>query len=230
MTSRAGLSKTSDVTTLPAERLPAKDSQSATVHGTVALPGCMVHSDITVDALEWICRVLRCEEGASRPARDAFNGFHATLRVQTFDDIDICVKIASTALALSSLASIGFRELVVNAVEHGNLGITFDEKTDLLSSGEWQNEIERRLATKEMRDRFATVELRLLDDTYSIEIRDQGTGFDWSTYLDPESRPSAVLHGRGMSLAMEAGYTSVEYRDNGSEVAIRGDCEFEANR
>ena len=198
------------------------------VHGSIALPGCLVHSGLTVSSLEWICQVLRCENGALQPERAAFEGFHATLRVQTFDDIDICVKIASTALALSPIAVIGLRELVVNAVEHGNLEISFDEKTELLASGKWQADIERRLGTTAMRDRFATVELRLNGDSYTIEIIDQGKGFDWSAFLNPETAPAALLHGRGMSLAMEAGFSSVEYRGTGNEVAIQGVCDPDA--
>jgi hypothetical protein len=73
----------------------------------------MVHAGLSVSTLEWICHVIR-------PARSDFEGFHATLRVQTFDDIDICMKIAATALTMSPISVIGLRELVVNAVEHGN--------------------------------------------------------------------------------------------------------------
>lgn len=210
---------------IPADRLPGKSTEAAAVHGSIALPGCLVHSGLTVNSLEWICQVLRCENGAVQPGRDAFEGFHATLRVQTFDDIDICVKIASTALALSPIAVMGLRELVVNAVEHGNLEISFDEKTELLASGEWQADIERRLGMIELRDRFATVELRLAGDAYTIDIVDQGKGFDWRTYLDPETAPSALLHGRGMSLAIGAGFSSVEYRGAGNEIAIQGVCD-----
>jgi len=210
---------------IPADRLPRNSTEAATVHGSIALPGCLVHAGLSVGALEWICQVLRCEESALGPARGTFEGFHATLRVQTFDDIDICVKIASTALVLSPMAVIGLRELVVNAVEHGNLEITFDEKTELLASGEWQAEIERRLGTPAMRDRFATVELRLDGDAYTIEIVDQGKGFDWSTFLDPETAPSALLHCRGMSFAMDSGFSSVEYRGVGNKVSIQGICD-----
>ena len=213
---------------IPGDRLPGKSTEAATVNGSIALPGCLVHSGLSVSALEWICQVLRCEESALGPARGAFEGFHATLRVQTFDDIDICVKIAATALTISPIAVVGLRELVVNAVEHGNLEISFDENTELLASGEWQAEIERRLGTVEMRDRFATVELRLDDDSYTIGIIDQGKGFNSGVFLDPETAPAALLHGRGMALAMEAGFSSVEYRGAGNEVAIHGICDPDA--
>lgn len=229
MSWETGNSATARGAALPEERTSGTLSRAANVHGSVALPGCMIHSGLSVSALEWICRALRCEEDGDRPLRDAFDGFHATLRVQTFDDIDICVKIAATALALTPIAAIGLRELVVNAVEHGNLEITFDEKTELLSTGAWQVEIERRLATDGLRDRFATVELRLLNETFDIRIADQGNGFDWQSFLNSETAPTATLHGRGMSLAMEAGFNSVEYRGAGNEIFIQGNCDPAVN-
>lgn len=208
----------------PDDRLPGKSARPATVHGSIALPGCLIHSDVSVGALEWICGALRCEDGTGLPSHEVFQNFHATIRVQTFDDIDICVKIAATALALGAVATIGLREIVVNAVEHGNLGISFDEKTELLANGSWQTEIERRLRDKKLRDRFATVELRLLGNIYRIAITDQGDGFDWRTYLDPQTAPTALLHGRGISLAIRAEFASLEYRGAGNQVVLRGTC------
>ena len=105
----------------PRDRLLGKSTAAAMVHGSIALPGCLVHAGLSVSTLEWICHVLR-------PARSHFEGFHANLRVQTFDDIDICMKIAATALTMSLITVIGLRELVVNAVEHGNLEISCYEK------------------------------------------------------------------------------------------------------
>jgi hypothetical protein len=40
----------------------------------------------------------------------------------------------------------GLNELLINAVEHGNLGITYDEKIKLVVEGRLESEIERRLA------------------------------------------------------------------------------------
>jgi anti-sigma regulatory factor (Ser/Thr protein kinase) len=79
-----------------------------------------------------------------------------------------------------------------------------------------------------MCDRFSTVELCLDGESYTIEIIDQGKGFDWTTFLDPETAPAALLHGRGMSLAMGAGFSSVEYSGAGNEVFIQGFCDPDA--
>ena len=44
---------------------------------------------------------------------------------------------------------IGLTELLVNAVEHGNLGITYEDKTALNAAGTWDTEVRRRLALPE---------------------------------------------------------------------------------
>ena len=48
---------------------------------------------------------------------------------------------------------VGLSELLINAVEHGNLGITYEEKSRLNSDGSWQQEVNRRLALEENRRR-----------------------------------------------------------------------------
>lgn len=39
----------------------------------------------------------------------------------------------------------GLQELLINAVEHGNLGMTYAEKGSLLLEDRWEQEVERRL-------------------------------------------------------------------------------------
>ncbi|CAN0428231.1 unnamed protein product, partial [Discosporangium mesarthrocarpum] len=147
----------------------------------------------------------------------------ATVQVRTFDDIDRCVNIAVAAFSLDPTATMGLRELIVNAVEHGNLEIDFDQKSDLLANGNWQDEIEKRLATKELGDRVATVHLSRDGVDFKIEITDQGAGFDWRRHLDPDTAPTHMLHGRGMSLAMVAGFKSIQYCGTGNQVIISGE-------
>ena len=195
-------------------------------HDTVIVAGCMVHTPMTPEALDWISRTMRCDETAEDPPAGAFHQFRATLRVQTFDDIDICAKIANRVLRLGGLAGIGFRELLVNAVEHGNLGISFDEKSELLETGRWREEVERRFAVPAYRDKYATVTLFRDSDEFAIDIEDQGDGFDWQKYVNqPSDTPQAHLHGRGLPLAMSAGFDVIEYRGCGNAVFLRGRCE-----
>lgn len=200
---------------------------AASTHDAIPLPGCVVHAPLHVDVLAWISGTLRCVADTELPPPPLFMNFDATFQVQTFDDIDLCIKIAVQALSLEDTATMGLRELVVNAVEHGNLEIDFDHKSTLLANGEWQDEIERRLTTSELGDRFAAVHLSRNDHLFTIQITDQGSGFDWRRHLDPDTAPTHMLHGRGMSLAMGGGFQSVEYRGDGNQVIVMGLCASE---
>ena len=208
---------------------PDAAAEPARTHETMVLAGCMIHSRIDDAGLAWLSRMLRCVPEAGEPPAGMFLDLDMTIQVSTFDDIDTCTRIATKALDLSPIASIGLRELLVNAVEHGNLGITFEEKSELLQFGRWQEEIEKRLVSAEHRHKYAEIRIKRDRECFVIEICDQGSGFDWKGYLEKEDKPSRLLHGRGMSLAMSAGFTKVEYRGTGSEVFVAGECDQDAS-
>lgn len=112
---------------------------------------------------------------------DAFENFHATFRVQTFDDIDVFVNIAVKTLSLSSMATMGLRELVVNAIEHGNLEISFDNKSELLVRGAWQAEFERRLTLEKYWDRAASIVILRSTDRLTTALGSPETQFNFSS-------------------------------------------------
>lgn len=75
-------------------------------------------------------------------------------------------------------AGMGLAELLVNAVEHGNLGIDFEEKSRLLDEGHWENEVQARLALPQYRSKYVEVEIHRAETDIRVLITDQGTGFD----------------------------------------------------
>lgn len=88
----------------------------------------------------------------------------------------------------------GISELLINAIEHGNLHIDYDEKSDLKKQGKWREEIEHRLQLIEFRDKTASVKFNKNGKTISITITDQGKGFDWQQYLEfNPDRPLIVM-------------------------------------
>ncbi|MCG2634734.1 MAG: response regulator [Gammaproteobacteria bacterium] len=116
---------------------------------------------------------------------------------------------------------LGLTEILINAVEHGNLAIGYDLKTELLESGRWEEEIQRRLSLPEYSERWA----RLLFVREGTEVRlmveDQGDGFDWQKYLEIDARRAAASHGRGMALAKALSFDEVQYLDSGRRVEMR---------
>ena len=113
---------------------------------------------------------------------------------------------------------IGIHELLLNALEHGNLAIDEQEKIALVRAGRWQQEIERRLQLPEYRDRHVAVELAVGDDACSITITDQGEGFDWRPYMTTNERKHDQLSGLGLLMVRHAGFDAVAFNEKGNQV------------
>lgn len=113
---------------------------------------------------------------------------------------------------------LGLQELLINAVEHGNLGITYHEKTELLLADALFDECARRQALPENRDKTVEVMFDRQPDVLTFTIRDQGQGFEWGKYLDFDPERIFDPNGRGIALACKESFDSVTYLGNGSVV------------
>jgi hypothetical protein len=111
-----------------------------------------------------------------------------------------------------------YSELLINAVEHGNLGISYAEKSQLLKHGLWVDEIERRLQQPSYSERYVEVTMEKTLTNCIVTIKDQGNGFDWSNYLDFSPERVFDLHGRGIAMARLCGFESIEYLEKGNVV------------
>ena len=113
-----------------------------------------------------------------------------------------------------------YAELLINAVEHGNLGISYAEKSQLIKDDLWAEEVARRLQQPEYAGRFVAVSMEKTATEFIVTIKDQGQGFDWSNYLDFSPERLFDLHGRGIAMARMTGFDSLEYLGNGNTVVV----------
>lgn len=118
---------------------------------------------------------------------------------------------------------LGLSELMLNAVEHGNLEIGYQQKTQLIENDSLHAEIDRRLATAEFGNRQAELLVSRSADELTYRVRDQGAGFDWSGYLEMSPERAFDTHGRGIAMSRMISFDRLEYRGCGNEVeaAIR---------
>ncbi len=109
-------------------------------------------------------------------------------------------------------------ELLLNAVEHGNCKISYDEKTEWLSAGKNMLDLiaikskDPAAAEKKVYISYEISNLRT-----RISVRDDGEGFDWRKRLEGELQ--AGLHGMGIKLA-ESFVTAVSYNAKGNEASF----------
>lgn len=115
----------------------------------------------------------------------------------------------------------GLSELLFNAIEHGNLGISYQEKSDLLVNDSWLDEIERRLLLTENLDKYVSIRIKRDEAGISIMITDQGSGFDFKQYLDFDPERAAHSHGRGIALSRLLSFDELEYLGSGNRVKAR---------
>lgn len=112
----------------------------------------------------------------------------------------------------------GLASLIVNAVEHGNLEIGYDKKTELIDTNTWYEEIERREDLKEYADRSVSVILERDDEEVRVRIEDEGQGFDWTQYMEIDPARALDTHGRGIAQANKISFDTLTYSDKGNSV------------
>jgi len=109
-------------------------------------------------------------------------------------------------------------ELFANAVEHGNLGLTYDEKTHLISENRLNEEVEERLSQSEHRDQFVQVSFRRLPNKILVTVEDQGHGFDFEKYLRLDD--DRVFHNHGRGIALLHTIFPLRYIGKGNKVVV----------
>jgi Histidine kinase-like ATPase domain len=128
----------------------------------------------------------------------------------------------------AELVPIGLVELMVNAVEHGNLELSYEEKRDLCRSGNWRAEVERRLSLDTYRARVATVTVYRQQGGWMFRICDEGPGFEWARFMNLEVGRARDPNGRGIALARSMGFKSLYYEEPGNVVVAEVASESES--
>ena len=137
---------------------------------------------------------------------------------QTLDEAQTLALLLAQVFTDPERIAMGLTDLLFNAVEHGNLHITYDEKTRLQQTGEWETEIARRLSLPEFAHKKATIRFHRNAERIEFTITDQGPGFDWKRYLEMSPDLAFATHGRGIAMARALSFDTMEYRGVGNEV------------
>jgi anti-sigma regulatory factor (Ser/Thr protein kinase) len=136
---------------------------------------------------------------------------------QTLDQArDLAIMLALTCPDPDG-AAIGLIELMINAVEHGNLEIHYALKQELLAHDGWRDEVLRRLSLPEYSDRAASIEVKRTDRMISMRIEDAGGGFDHAKF-EADARTNTGYHGRGITIARGIAFDNLTYLDRGNIV------------
>lgn len=112
-------------------------------------------------------------------------------------------------------------ELITNAIEHGNMGISKSMKSALLQNGnDYLAFLEQRMSDPELSRRRVRVQTRIERAFCEWVITDEGEGFDWRA-LPREFTPDILFatHGRGVLLS-RLQFDEMEYLGAGNIVRV----------
>lgn len=141
--------------------------------------------------------------------------FH--FRLRNLSEVLIVSQQLSEYFTDPDEVAIGIYELLINAVEHGNLGIGYDYKTELVRQGTWESEINRRMNLTENAHKEVDVSLVKNKHECALTICDQGKGFNWQHYLTMPLQ-QVRLHGRGLLIASHCNFDSLIFNAAGNAV------------
>ncbi|MFN8391725.1 MAG: ATP-binding protein [Bdellovibrionota bacterium] len=121
-----------------------------------------------------------------------------------------------------SAYELALSEVLRNAFEHGNLGISGREKASMCEAGTFDSEVERRSNEAVRLGKRILVTAEVSSSFVSFEILDQGAGFDWRVMPDPIRDPDAreQLSGRGIFLIQQF-FDDIEYNEQGNCVKLK---------
>jgi DNA-binding response OmpR family regulator len=133
-------------------------------------------------------------------------------------DAHAVANFLSQACPNPRLAIVGISEILINAIEHGNLGISYEEKSHLQDRDLWLKEVERRLTLPENIHKSVEVEYKKTEQEIRILVTDQGQGFNWTKFQNIDSKRVFDNHGRGIVMAKSLVFERLEYHAPGNQV------------
>ncbi len=121
----------------------------------------------------------------------------------------------------TSLIRIALREMIINAIEHGNLEVTFEEKSQALEADTYFTLIAQRQNNPDFSSRRVYLECHITSEKAIYRITDNGKGFDHKKIETrfKQSHEDMLSHGRGIIMAKNI-FDSVAWNNVGNQVLL----------
>ena len=164
---------------------------------------------------------------------DIYNPFALVYEERTLvmtNDFSLVMQVAKNLVTTSLPPNekhryhiiLGLSEIINNAIEHGNLGISFEEKSNALKASRFYSLAIERSHLDPFQSRVVTIRSKIFPHLRRIEyiVTDQGQGFDWRSLPDPTNKENLLnRNGRGIMMARYA-FDEIIYNDIGNEVTL----------
>lgn len=156
-------------------------------------------------------RLLEREFRTLRIGND-FDAIYPVIRELTANAVAFSFDVESTRIALL--------EALTNAIEHGNLGISREEKRASLRAGSLRDLYASRACAPPGKDRTVRIEYELTPARITCRISDEGAGFDWRSLPDC-ANPDNLFAGSGRGIVvMRLSMDEVRFNGPGNAVTL----------
>ncbi len=121
-----------------------------------------------------------------------------------------------------NLIRLGLREIIINAIEHGNLNVSFKDKSEAMNEDSYFEFLRNRQHDARYSSKKVSIDYSLNDDEVEYVIADEGEGFDHENFrrAGSDTADSQMLqHGRGITMTCNI-FDQVEFNGKGNVVRL----------
>lgn len=111
-------------------------------------------------------------------------------------------------------------EVIMNAIEHGNLNILYEMKKEWLKKNIYNKKLKELLKTDRAKQTHVEISLEIAKNEIIINVKDQGSGFKPKKEMKKISNEGfARENGRGMMM-VKSYFDEVKYNKKGNSVTL----------
>lgn len=181
----------------------------------------------TAAAVEIIAKASEVEPEVSLRFLDRENGRY-TLQNNLVHAELLCQRITErVALHFGNQELSGIktclREVLVNAIEHGNLEVSFEEKSRVIEQQDYMEFLLARQKEARYASRRVFVHYVVNRRAFILRVTDEGAGFDHKAFMARAAGDDVLLmleHGRGLTMTRNA-FDEMVFNEKGNQVTLK---------
>ena len=111
-------------------------------------------------------------------------------------------------------------EVIMNAIEHGNLNVLYETKKEWLKKNIYNKKLKELLKTDKAKNTHVEIVLKIEDDNININVKDQGLGFKPKQEAKKINNDGfARESGRGMMM-IKSYFDEVKFNKKGNSITL----------
>lgn len=134
---------------------------------------------------------------------------------------DICCEISEVIdEANVNLFAAALYEVAINAIEHGNLGISYETKKEWIEKNIYHEKLAELLKTETAKNTFVEISLEIENGYITLIVKDEGEGFKPQKAIEKIKQEDFMRNsGRGMMM-MKSYFDEIKYNETGNSITL----------